>query len=277
MFIQSCVDSLPLQTPEEEGKLFVVCEMGVGSDIRAKVSMTGNIYGQKPQPLSRPDTFNFALAEGNKDFGVPFKYVAKDSTFVIESKDLQLKIGETYKFRGLGINYNQIEPIVEIPALPEIDTIILSNKSIDVVNGLRSTMVECEVRLKQTTGKPSFYYIVPQTEKGTNYEVVSFLSDSRGLKTMKHKAGFLVDGERVVDGKISMILKAVQSDVPRFIIMNVNHTNEGFYKYNYYISNTYTDPGQISENQAIAALNIKTKKAYGTFSSMSTKSVIVKM
>ncbi|MBK9567438.1 MAG: hypothetical protein IPO37_20410 [Saprospiraceae bacterium] len=55
-------------------KLFVVCEMTAGQDIIADITFTGDTKGVSPSQLMRPDTFDFSISEGEKDFGIPFQY-----------------------------------------------------------------------------------------------------------------------------------------------------------------------------------------------------------
>ena len=268
ILLQSCVDVLPVPSPSEDKKMFVVCEMTVGKDINAKVSWAGTLDGIKPRPLEVPDTFFFSIVEGDKDFGVKFIYNARDSFFVIRRENLQLRPGENYKFRGAGTNSNTSEPSLIMPSGPVIDSISISEFTTEVVNGKSVTEVVAAVKYRQDNLNPGFFHVIPKSEKKDNWEVVSYEKDFQAYKRMNHKEGLLVDCSRVKDKSLKLRLRMQADYVPEFLYLDLGNATESYYKYNFYLSNTVTDPGQSSENQAIAAFNILTPKAYGSFNAV---------
>lgn len=267
-FLQSCVDVLPVPSPSDDRKLLIVCEMTVGHDIKADVSYTGTLSGVKPANLEVPDTFNFSLVEGEKDFGVAFRYNARDSLFQIPKSNLNLRTGETYKFRGAGSNANTSEPRLVIPDGPLVDSITVDQFSSAVVGGKTVTEVVVAVKFRGATPATEYFHLIPFTEKKELWEVVSFEKDFQAYKRLNHKKGILVDASRVKDSIIKLRLRLSSDAIPEYLYLDFGNATESYYKYNYFLSNTVTDPKQTSENQAIAAFNISTPKAYGTFSAI---------
>lgn len=267
-FLQSCVDVLPVPSPSDDKKLLVICEMSVSHDIKAEVSYTGTLSGVKPGKLEVPDTFNFSIVEGEKDFGVAFRYNARDSFFQIPKSNLSLRVGETYKFRGAGSNPNTSEPSLVIPDRPNVDSITISELTSTVTGGKTITEMVCSVKYRGLTPDVGYFHLIPLTEKKETWEVIAFEKDHQAYKRMNHKKGLLIDGARVKDQTIKLRLRIATDVAPEYLYLDLGNATEAYYKYNYFLSNTYTDPNQTSENQAIAAFNINTPKAYGTFSAV---------
>ncbi|MBK8668742.1 MAG: hypothetical protein IPN89_04450 [Saprospiraceae bacterium] len=275
--LSSCVDVLPIPSVDEGMKLFVVCEMQMGENVNAKISYTGNANGTQPQMLMMPDTFNFSIAEGEKDFGVPFRYNARDTSFNIDKNNLSIKVGEKYKFRGVGSNTNTSEPYLTVPESLQVDSLTIKNVKSGIVSGMHFTEVSCEISFKKPSTTKSYFYLVPKNEHGMIWEVSAFDQDHNAFKKLKNRDGFLVDYSRLESDVIKLTLTLSEPLDYKYLDFNVFNVTESFYRYNHFISNTYTDPGQSSENQAIAAFNIRTPKAYGSFSALTNKKIIKKI
>lgn len=248
--------------------------MTTNQDIFAEIHFTGNIYGLKPSALMRPDTFNFSISEGEKDFGIPFTYDNNIKKFVIKKDQLNLIPGERYKFRGAGTSKGQ-EPIVTIPDAIKVDTILVKNVNKSVVNGKQVTQIECTMKFFKPKDNRIYFYVVPFNENKNEYEVELFNKDQSAFKRMKHIPGFLVDYSRLQDDEISAIIKVTDDKVSDIADFNVYNTTNSFYEFNAYMSNNFDNPD--FQSPPIAGFNIKTEKAFGTFSSKSLSSYRVKI
>ncbi len=268
--LASCIDVLPIPTDIGEKKLFVVCEMQVGEHIKAEVSYTGTANGVLPKDLEMPDTFNLSLAEGDKDFGVPFRFDSKEEMFLIEKDLIPLKQGVRYKFRGIGNNPNTSEPFVVIPEPVLIDTVILSEINTYTENSKFVTSMKCIVKISKNENKPAYLLLVPKTENNQIWTVTRFEKDQGGLKRLHHREGFMVDYARLTTDEIHLSLTLTASSYPTRIKMDVSNVTSAFYQYNNYLSNIVSDPGQSAQIPAIAGFNINTEKAFGSFSAINT-------
>ena len=255
--LASCIDVLPIPSDIGEKKLFVVCEMQVGEHVKADVTYTGTANGVLPKDLEVPDTFNISLAEGDKDFGVPFRFDSKEEMFLIEKDLIPLKQGVRYKFRGIGNNPNTSEPSVVIPEPVLIDTVILSEINTYSENSKFVTSMKCIVKISKT-------------ENNQIWTVTRFEKDQGGLKRLHHREGFMVDYARLTTDEIHLSLTLTSSSLPTRIKMDVSNVTSAFYQYNNYLSNIVSDPGQSAQIPAIAGFNINTEKAFGSFSAINT-------
>lgn len=278
--IYSCVDTIPLPDEDGERKLFVVCEMTVGAKIFSDVTYTGNTSGGlNPSVLMKPDTFNFAIAEGDKDFGVPFTFDKGEKRFVINKESLPLTTGQKYKFRGIGANKNSSEPAVIIPEAVIIDTIIIEKVSRNIIQNKYFTEVNCRIRLKTPINTIAYFHIVPKTENQGNWVVKNIINDQSAFKRLRHRPGLLVDYARLSNDEISLTLEITEEKETKTVDMDIFNTTISYYQYNYYMSNITSDSyGQNSEIPAITGFNIKTDKAFGTFSAktLTKKTVNIK-
>lgn len=268
--LTSCIDVLPIPSESGDQKLFVVCEMQVGDHIHAKVSYTGTAHGILPKELELPDTFNLSLAEGDKDFGIPFKFDIKERMFFIEKNLMPLHQGVRYKFRGIGDNPNTAEPFVVIPEPVLMDTIIFDDISSYTENDKVVTTVQCIIKIASSQSKPSYLYFVPKTENNLFWKVTRFGKDQGALKRLYHRDGFMVDYSRLTSDEIHLTMTLTDGTSPDQLKMEMSHVTTAFYQYNTYLSNIATDPGQSAQIPAIAGFNINTEKAFGSFSAMNT-------
>jgi hypothetical protein len=268
--LTSCIDVLPIPSEAGEKKLFVVCEMQVGGHINAKVTYTGTANGTLPKELEMPDTFNLSLAEGDKDFGIPFKYDSKEGRFFIEKNLMPLQQGIRYKFRGIGDNPNRTEPYAVIPEPVLIDTIVFDKISSYSENDKVVTTLQCIIKILPSVNKPSYLYLVPKTENDLYWSVSRFGKDQGALKRLHHREGFIVDYSRLSSDEIHLTLTLTDPLFPAQLKMDISHVTPAFYQYNTYLSNIAADPGQSAQIPAIAGFNINTEKAFGSFSAMNT-------
>ncbi len=268
--LTSCIDVLPIPSDVGEKKLFVICEMQVGDHIKAKLTYTGTANGVLPKELEMPDTFNLSLAEGDKDFGVPFRFDPKESSFLIEKNLIPLKQGVRYKFRGIGNNPNNSEPSVVIPEAVLIDTIILNEINAYSENNKIVTTMQCIIKISNAENKPAYLYLVPKTENDQIWAVTRFEKDQGALKRLHHRDGFMVDYSRLTMDEIHLTLTLTDSKRPAVIKMDMSNVSTAFYQYNTYLSNIVSDPGQTAQIPAIAGFNINTEKAFGSFSAINT-------
>lgn len=272
--ITSCIEDIPLQSESDAMKLFVVCEMTAGQDIIADITFTGDTKGVSPSQLMRPDTFDFSISEGEKDFGIPFQYDEMIKKFVIKKESLQLVTGEKYKFRGIGIIKNLGEPVISIPQGLKTDTIIVKNVIRSIIDGKHLTQLECEIKIAKPANSQSYFYIIPVNEAKNTYQVKSFLKDHSAFKRLKNKPGFLVDYSRMSDDNITLILEISDDKESSVVDFSLLNTSKSFYEYNYYMSNNTGSP--TNESPPIAAFNIKTDQAYGSFSAKSMSQTVVR-
>jgi len=257
----SCVEELPLQSLDEDMKLFVVCEMTVGDDIIADITFTGNTNGSLPAPLMRPDTFSFSLSEGEKDFGVPFNYDTALQKFYIKREQMQLITSEKYKFRGIGTNKNFTEPTIFIPEALTVDTIMIKDIKLSIVNGKYITQLECKIKINKPSSDQSYFHFIP-------------VNENKAFTRLKHRPGFLVDYSRITGDEMTFNLEISNEKASTLIDFSLYNTTKSFYEFNYYMSN---NTGTITnESPPIAGFNIKSEKAYGTFSARSKTESIVK-
>jgi hypothetical protein len=261
---------LPIPSDTGEQKLFVVCEMEVGDQINARVNYTGTANGTLPKELKMSDTFTLSLAEGDKDFGTPFKFDAKEKMFFIEKNLMPLQQGVRYRFRGIGNNPNLSEPHVVIPERLLIDTVIFDKISSFTENDKVVTTLQCIIKIASSEHTPAYLYIVPKTDKNLLWSVTRFGKDQGALKRLHHRDGFMVDYSRLTSDEIYLTLTLTDQLFPTHLKMNISHVTSGFYQYNTYLSNLAADPGQSAQIPAIAGFNINTEKAFGSFSAMNT-------
>jgi hypothetical protein len=264
-----CVDVLPLPTGDTNAKLFVVCEVKVGEDIIADVTQNGNVTGKIPKPLDMPDTLNMSLSEGDYDFGISFDYDPSNKNFTIDSEKLKVKSGFTYKYRGIGTDVKRnSEPSVVIPSPVYIDTLIVQNFAVGAFETKYVTTVDCIIRLTKPEVTPSYLYIIPKTESQTDWKVVSFNKNIAAFKKTEHRSGFLVDYSLITDNEIHVTLSVKESGPTKKLAFELNSVTESFYRYNCFVSNITDSNHLVAENPAIAGFNIKTDKAFGTFSAL---------
>ncbi len=268
IYFTSCVDTIPLPDEAGERKLFVICEMTDGENIYADINFTGNTIGELfPSALIKPDTFNFAIAEGDKDFGVPFIFETNEKRFIIKKQSLPLSVGEKYKFRGIGANKNSSEPSVIIPEFLKFDTIIIERVSRNIIQNKFITEVDCRIKVKKPQTFPAYFHIVPKTENKGDWTIKNLVKDQSAFKILKHRPGVLVDYSRLTNDEIVLTLEVSEENETKSVELDIFNTTLSYYQYNYYISNVTSDSyGRNNEIPAIAGLNIKTDKAYGTFS-----------
>lgn len=272
--LASCVEELPLQSLDEDMKLFVVCEMTVGDDIIADITFTGNTNGSLPAPLMRPDTFSFSLSEGEKDFGVPFNYDTALQKFYIKREQMKLITSEKYKFRGIGTNKNFTEPTIFVPEALSLDTIMIKDIKLSIVNGKYITQLECKIKINKPSSDQSYFHFIPVNENKEVFQVTSFVKDQSAFKRLKHRPGFLVDYSRITGDEMTFNLEISNEKASTLIDFSLYNTTKSFYEFNYYMSN---NTGTITnESPPIAGFNIKSEKAYGTFSARSKTQSIVK-
>jgi hypothetical protein len=265
MVLSSCVDDLPIPSSPEERKLFVICEMKVGDSIIADVTYTGNTRGQQSEPITDGKSLQLSLAEGDKDFGVPFEFSDETKYYYILPEKLSLKQGVRYKFRGIGTNSNFVEPIITIPApmvLENVQTEIIDSIFLD---GKFTTKVKCTVKLPITTNKESYFFITPTSEDGNKCKA-SFIKDYQAFKALSNKSGFLIDYKRITNNELEFFIEISELKKTRSINMEFGNVTESFYKFNHYFSNVVAGIGNETSNPAIAGFNITTDKSFGTFS-----------
>lgn len=253
--------------------------MKIGSDIHADISFTGNTVGLDPSSLSRPDTFSFSLTEGEKDFGIPFIFNNTSKKFEIKKETFPLTTGVSYKFRGLGINKNSSEPVIVAPEFLQLDTILIENVRQIIVQGKIVTEVDCNIKIKSPINPNSYFHFIPLLDSSQFFKIKAFHSNHSAFKRLKHKPGFMVDYTRILDNEIKITLEATTEKEINFVNFELYNTTLSYYQYNYYISNITTDSyTQNSEIPAIAGFNIKSDKAFGTFSAISgiTKTIRIK-
>lgn len=271
----SCVDTITFPMQEAEKKLFVVCELRLGENIIADVSYVGSL-AQEPTYLEQPDTFKFQLAIGEKDFSEQFDHV-EGSQFVIPKSDLALEQGEKYKFVGIGLNDKRALPSVTMPKLVSVDTVIIHGIKVDSNLSVYTSYLDCTIKLKPNADKQAYYYMEPRTKQGLACTIESFNMDKNPFKRMAHRDGFLIDYSRMNDDEISVTLKVSEPMKTDEIYFYLSNVTESFYRYNFYLSNVATDPGQSSGQPAIASFNVNTNKAFGSFSARATTRHIKKI
>lgn len=279
LYLHACVDSIPLYQEDGQRKLFVICEMTSGEDIIADVTFTGSSVGVAPDILMKPDTFNFAIAEGYKDFGVPFIYDQTSKKFLIKKQALPLQTNEIYKFRGIGANKNSSEPNVTIPRAINIDTLILENVVRSTEQGKKITRLDCTIKITPPEVLPAYFHIIPKSENNGIWIVKSVLRDQSASKRLNHKDGLLIDYSRLTNNEIHLSLEITETSETNFVDLELFNTSSSYYQFNYYISNINSgNYDQNTEIPAIAGFNIKSDKAFGTFSAktLSKKSVKIK-
>ena len=280
IYFYSCVDTIPLPDEAGDRKLFVICEMTVNAKIYSDITFTGNSSGGlSPSALINPDTFKFGIAEGDKDFGVQFTFDKDEKRFFINKESLPLTIGQKYKFRGIGANNNSSEPSVIIPEAMRIDTIIIDRVSKNMVQNKYFTEVDCRIKIIKPNNSSTYLHVVPKTENQGNWLIKNFANNQSAFKRLKHRPGLLVDYTRLTGDEISFTLQITEDKDTKTLGIDMFNTTISYYQYNYYISNITSDSyGQNNEIPAIAGFNIKTDKAFGTFSAktLSQKAVNIK-
>jgi hypothetical protein len=270
----SCVDTLPVVPQSEDRKLFVICEMKVGTKISANVSLAGNTKGLKNELITL-DTIKMSLVEGEKDFGVNFvQEFGRDYNYV---NPINLLIGENYKFRGIGRNSNNLEPAIIIPQAASIDSIKAIRKDSKIVNGKAISKVIVTIDLSAAMSAESYLYIDAKLPNGHTCNF-SFDKDFHAYKLLTHRKGFLVDYNRISNRKLEFIAEVSELVASDMISIEISNATKSFYDFNYYYSNAGTSTDYIPDNQAIASFNIQTGKAIGSFSAMHsiTKDVLIK-
>ena len=272
------MDVLQIPSDKEDKKLFVICEMNSSDSIEAKINYTGSANGELPQNLGMPDTFSFSITEGDKDFGVPFRFDPKKELFFIEQNQLPLIAGIRYKLRGVGNNVNASEPSVIFPDPVTIDTVIFEDILSYFENGKYTTEVKCSLKIKKTNNQPLYLMVVPITKFGQVWAVTKFEKNHGAYKRLIHRSGFLIDYAQITNDELNMTLSVSGDMEVKNVQFYVSNVNTSFYQYNNYITNLTSDPGQSTQIPAIAGFNIKTDKAYGTFSARNTtqKSFIIR-
>jgi hypothetical protein len=93
-------------------------------------------------------------------------------------------------------------------------------------------------------------------------------------KALTHKSGFLVSGSRVQDGMLEIMIDESNQSNLKNLKVEISNVSPSFYDYNYFYSNAAENPGSLL-NPAIAAFNIKTDMAYGSFSALNTTEKLI--
>jgi hypothetical protein len=263
------VDDLPLPTNDVERKLFVVCEMKVGEDIIADIAYTGNTKGTKSEPVEDFENYTFAIAEGETDLAFDFIYNGREKNYFIPNKKLNLKQGERYKFRGIGSNGNFTDPVVTIPTSMNLSDVKTEIVALSQQDGKYFTKVKCNVELGLKYDDETYFFIIPTTGNG-NKGKTTFIKDFQAFKDLSHKNGFLVDYNRITNNEIEFFFE-FQENIPSDTInIEFGNVSPSFYWFNHYYSNLVSGIEFETSNPAISGLNVKTDKAYGTFSAISS-------
>lgn len=245
--------------------------MKVGEQIEAGIKFTGNTSGLKPEFLMKPDTFSFSLAEGDTDLGADFQYSEKHQNFYITTSQLSIKQGVKYKFRGIGQTEKFAEPNIVVPnglSLGEVNTTLMNSDKTE--NGY-VTRVKCSFNVNNLINDAGYLFVVPGTIEGKVVNI-TFDKDYGAFKNLMHREGFLIDRSRISDDQIEFLVTLESESKPSQLKLEMGNTTKSFYEFNIFLSNTYSDPNQTSENQVIAGLNIWTDKAIGCFSAYSSTS-----
>lgn len=271
------MDDLPIPHDNEERKLFVLCEMKVGETINANIFYTGNTSTIQSEPLIDYENYTFAIAEGEADFGVDFKFDGREINWFITKARLPLKQGMRYKFRGVGTSDNYIEPIVTIPSPINIANVSIKRVDSTIIDGKHYTKVKCNIKLDTKYDENTYFYITPTSENGTQGNS-TFEKDFQAYKNLSHKNGFLVDYERVTNDELEFYFEVEESINTKSINIEFGNVTPSFYQYNYYYSNVVAGLAYQTVNPAIAGFNIVTDKAFGSFSAnySFTKNYIIK-
>ncbi len=273
--LSSCVDTLPVVPQSEDRKLFIVCEMKVGSKITANVSLAGNTKGLKNELVTLDTIKQMSLVEGEKDFGVNFiQEFGRDFNY---ANPIKLITGENYKFRGIGRNGNNLEPSLIIPQAANIDSVNAIRLDSKIVNGKAISKIKVTLYLSSSVANESYLYVDAKLPNGHTCNF-SFDKDFRAYKSLTHKKGFIVDYNRIADRKMEFIAEVTEFATSDLISIEISNTTKSFYDFNYYYSNAGESTDYIPDNQPIASFNILTDKAIGSFSALHsiTKDIIIK-
>jgi hypothetical protein len=262
-FLPGCVDQLPVITEAEDRKLFVVCELQSGKDIVTDVLILGDIKGKPSVPVSKKDTFGLeylSLVEGDVDFGVPFEFSSETKKFSISKERLPLKIGVPYKLRGINVDKFGNSPTVTLPSAVQIDSCFAVKHS--------KSHYKINLFISRFTFRNEFYHV---NVKDVNEVTLkpTFETNSDAYKQLKHKSGFLVDGSRISGDGLEFIVESNSQQDYKNIKVEISKVTPSYYEYNYFCSNASENPELLS-NPPIAALNIRTKTALGSFSALNT-------
>ena len=173
---------------------------------------------------------------------------------------------------------NASEPSVIFPDPVTIDTVIFEDILSYFENGKYTTEVKCSLKIKKTNNQPLYLMVVPITKFGQVWSVTKFEKNHGAYKRLIHRSGFLIDYAQITNDELNMTLSVSGDMEVKNVQFYVSNVNTSFYQYNNYITNLTSDPGQSTQIPAIAGFNIKTDKAYGTFSARNTtqKSFIIR-
>lgn len=266
--LPGCVDQLPVISEPDERKLFVICEMNPGQDIVAEILILGNLKGRPTQPIPKKDTLGLeylSLVEGDVDFGIEFEYSKETSLFSISKKRQDLKIGIPYKLRGINVDEFGKTPTVAIPGTVKIDS-VYATKQID-------NTYKLHIFVSKYILKDEYYYIKIKDEAG-NILKPTFNKNFDAYKPLSHKPGFLVDGKRIEDGVLEIMVENTNPSDLKNIKLEMANVTSSFYEFNYFYSNVFENPTLLN-NPPIAAFNIRTKTALGSFSALNTSEKLI--
>lgn len=237
--------------------------MNTSKDIIADIVILGDIKGNPSLSINNGDTLglgNLSIVEGDVDFGVPFDYLKETKNFSITQGRLNLKTGVAYKLRGIGVDEFGKTPTVFIPSPVNVDS-IFAYRQLNNKYKLNVFVSEYDIR-------DEYYYIQVKDENGLALRT-TFNKNAAAYKPLHHKPGFLVDGSRIDDGVLEILVDSGSQGLLKNLKVELSNVSTSYYEFNYFYSNE-SQTGGLLNNPPIAAFNIRTKTAYGSFSALNT-------
>lgn len=263
-----CVDVLSVPETGETGKLFVVCELKIGQDIKAEITMAGDTKGGIPKPFPNLEQKTFGISEEGKDLNCNFSSPREEESYYsISAGSCQIKEGVNYNFTGIIDIDELMAPNITIPYKVALDSFIIHKVIKTAVGDSTLTVVDCTIRIKDPKSLPAYFYINPTTDGGGKCSVV-FNDHMSAYVKLLHREGILVDYSRLENNELNLTISKKDKTPMSKLNIAFDNTTESFYRYNRFVSNISASQNPNTENPAIAGLNINTSQAIGTFSAL---------